>query len=447
VSPHGAPSSERAQPPNVRRSELAQRRRWAALVVIATWIALFATARAELFTVHTAQNHFALQAEAWLDGRADLGGPPPAYTRNNDFAVYGGRTWISFPPFPSVILLPFVWAAGSAEALPDGAVFLVLAALTPLFLFLALERMRDLGRHAHASPTTAALSLTAALGTVFWFSAVQGTVWFAAHVVGTGLASLFVFACVGARHPLVAGLALGLALATRVPVVLAAPLFFFELGWAARRDATGGVDPLDWVKRAAWFAAPFAAVALAVALYNNARFRDPLEFGHRHLDVVWRARMDQHGLFDRRYLGRNLGVVTSSLPFFGSDGWPKISPHGLALWLTSPFLLWLARRRAVRPGARLARRATLLVAALVAMPNLLYHNTGWVQFGYRFSNDFIVFLVVALALSLRRLPPSFWVAAAISTLVNAFGAVTFQRAGFERFYAKSGFATVFEPDP
>jgi hypothetical protein len=110
-------------------------------------------------------------------------------------------------------------------------------------------------------------------------------------------------------------------------------------------------------------------------------------------------------------------------------------------------LLWLARRRAVRPGARPARRATLLVAALVATPNLLYHNTGWVQFGYRFSNDFIVFLVVALALSLRRLPPSFWVAAALSTLVNAFGAVTFQRAGFERFYAKSGFATVFEPDP
>jgi hypothetical protein len=139
--------------------------------------------------------------------------------------------------------------------------------------------------------------------------------------------------------------------------------------------------------------------------------------------------------------------MTSSLPFFGPDGRPKISPHGLALWLTSPFLLWLARRRTARRAALPARRVLLLVATLVAAPNLLYHNTGWVQFGYRFSNDFIVFLVAALALSLRRLPPSFWVAATLSALINAFGAVTFQRPGFERFYAKSGFATVFEPDP
>ncbi len=448
MSPRHAPQSEGAHPANAPpRDEVAVRRRWAALVVGVTWIALLATARTELFSNHTPQNHFALQAEAWLEGRADLGGPPPAYTRNDDFAVFSGRTWISFPPFPSLILLPFVWAAGSAEAVPDGAVFLALAPLAPLFLFLALERMRELGRHSHPSRVTAALALVTALGTVFWFSAVQGTVWFAAHVVGTSLAALFLFASVGARNPLLAGAALGLALATRVPIAFAAPLFFFELGWSAKRDETGGVDPIDLVKRAAWFAAPVASVGLGLALYNTARFRDPFEFGHRYLDVVWRPRMDRYGLFDRRYVGRNLGVMTSSLPFFGPDGRPKISPHGLALWLTSPFLLWLARRRTARRAALPARRVLLLVATLVAAPNLLYHNTGWVQFGYRFSNDFIVFLVAALALSLRRLPPSFWVAATLSALINAFGAVTFQRPGFERFYAKSGFATVFEPDP
>jgi len=76
----------------------------------------------------------------------------------------------------------------------------------------------------------------------------------------------------------------------------------------------------------------------------------------------------------------------------------------------------------------------VLTAALVALPSLLYQNSGWIQFGYRFSNDFAVFLFALLALGRRKLGGLFWAFALVSVLVNAFGAVTFQRAGYGRFY-------------
>ena len=38
----------------------------------------------------------------------------------------------------------------------------------------------------------------------------------------------------------------------------------------------------------------------------------------------------------------------------------------------------------------------------MAIPDLLYYNTGWVQYGYRFLLDFLPFLLILVALGLRR---------------------------------------------
>src|SRR5512140_551874 len=70
-------------------------------------VVFFATAPRERLLGHSPYNHYALLADAWLHGRLDLGGPPPPYTQNNDFAQFGDRWYITFPPFPAVLLLPW----------------------------------------------------------------------------------------------------------------------------------------------------------------------------------------------------------------------------------------------------------------------------------------------------------------------------------------------------
>src|SRR5882724_9049199 len=181
---------------------------------------------------HTPYNHFALLADAWLKGRLDLGGPPPDYTGNNDFASYHGKWFVVFPAFPSALLLPLVALGGSPEAVADGRFFLLLAGLAPAGLFLALEKLRHSGESKRSEVENLIWSCLFCFGSVYFFSSVQGSVWFAAHVVAAVLTMLYVLFALQAERPLLAGVCLALAFATRAPLLLGAPLFVFE---AARR--------------------------------------------------------------------------------------------------------------------------------------------------------------------------------------------------------------------
>jgi hypothetical protein len=399
------------------------------------------TSAPELRRTHTPYNHFALLAEAWLHGRLDLGGAPPAYTGNNDFALFEGRHYVSFPPFPALLLVPSVYLAGGAAKVRDGAFFLSLAGIAPAVLFLALERLSALGRSARTLFENAALALLFGLGSVYWFTAVQGTVWFAAHVVGAALCAGFLWASVGAERPVLAGLCLGLGFATRTPLAFAAPFFLYE-AFVATRDEERRSFAL--LRKLALFAAP-ATVVLGLLLWHNvARFGQPLEFGHGLLTVAWRARIEKWGLFSTHYLGRNLSIVLAGLPFSGTAEVPfRINAHGLALWLTTPIYAWaLWPKRASGVFVALA-----LSAFAVALPSLCYQNSGWTQFGYRFSNDFAPLLFALIAVGKRRFSWPFWLLAAVSLVVNGFGALTFQRAAYGSYYFVDGTQRVVtEPD-
>src|SRR5262245_25933871 len=76
------------------RGTRARRLVWALAIYTGTTLVLLACASSDLLRTHTPYNHFALQAEAWLHGRLDLGGAPPAYAGSNDFASYRGQWFV-----------------------------------------------------------------------------------------------------------------------------------------------------------------------------------------------------------------------------------------------------------------------------------------------------------------------------------------------------------------
>jgi hypothetical protein len=75
---------------------------------------------------------------------------------------------------------------------------------------------------------------------------------------------------------------------------------------------------------------------------------------------------------------------------------------GMNVLLTSPaFLLavpaWWDRRR------RRIVVAALLAVVLISIANLMHFSQGWVQFGYRFSNDVVPYVLVLTAIGLAQL--------------------------------------------
>jgi hypothetical protein len=437
----------------------------AALYIVTAAVFALVAGRARL-TEHTPFNHYAHLANAWLHGRQDLVNGAPAYAQGNDFAVFEGKTFISFPPFPAVLMMPWVALAGSPEGFLDGQFIVCVAGLAPALLFLLLEALRDDGRSHRDSVENATFALLFAFGTVFFFTAVQGTVWFAAHVVGVVVCALFLLASLRGRHPFLAGLALACAWTTRPGLLLYGPFFIYELlreeGDDAAESNSWGAGLLAPVRKAlhtkrvwtssALFAVPLLASFALASWSNMTRFHNPspFAFGHEHLTVVWHERIARWGLFGYHYLAKNLGIFLTDLPWAAarnaSPAEPpfRVNEHGLALWFTTPLYLWLFVERRKQPLS--------WVLALIALGpcvlDLLYQNSGWRQFGYRFSNDYAVplFLLLATGNARMRSVP-FAVACAWAIAWNTFGALTFDHPEYDRFYFREGSQSViYQPD-
>ncbi len=340
-----------------------------------------------------------------------------------------GQDWyVSFPPMPAVLMAPGVAIWG--YRFNDVWFSVLLAALSPLLLFLLLGRLRDGGLSERAPGDDLWLTLLFTLGTVNYFVSVRGEVWYTAHVVGVAALLLYLHASLGARRPLLAGLALGCGVASRVTLAFAVVLFVAELlrvrgGWPVKGTLLGRLRGVRWrplVRPTLLFAAPLVVIAMVLLWHNYARFDAPFEFGHTYLDIYWKDRIQQYGLFDVHYLARNLSAALTLTPHFQREApYVLVSRHGMSLLLVTPALLLAVWPRRVGPWHRPLWLASALMAGLV----LLYQNTGFVQYSYRFAVDFMPLLVLLIALGGRRLSTPVKVLIIVGVLMNLFGAATF----------------------
>lgn len=419
-------------------------------------------------------NHYVHLANSWLRGQLDQMGAPPG---TNDWACYDSvdhgpcpnnrwnfpgqedryHFYVSFPPLPAVIALPAVAVFGLG--LWDRLFWAILAGFAPMLLFVLLRRLRESGRSGRSLRDDLLLTALFAFGSVFYYVAVQGTVWFSAQVVASALLMLFLIFSLDARRPVLAGLMLGLCFMAR-PTTLLLALFFGVEALRMSRPEDAPTSEADapwqrrlwvWLRGVAWrpviknvalFSAPILFVGLVAMWFNAARFDSPFEFGHTYLQIRWRPRIETWGLFNYHYLAKNLAVFAADLPWLSKTApYVTISRHGLALWFTTPALLLTLWPKRVTPTM-----VACWVAILpVAMLDLCYQNSGWVQFGYRFALDYLPPLFLLLALGQRRLGWGFGALLAFAIVVNTFGAITFDRAG--QFYDTDNTQTVlFQPD-
>lgn len=329
--------------------------------------------------------------------------------------------YVSFPPMPAVVLMPFVAVWG--YDVHDTLIALVAAAMNVSLLFLLLQLLVVRGHSTRTTRENVWLTILFAFGTVFFFSAVQGTVWFVALVYGVTLNLLYIMAALDLKHPILAGLLLGLGVATRVPIAFCVVFFAWQLffpGNKWRGDRWGEI-----LKTGALFAAPVLVVGVGLMLYNHARFDSYGEFGHSFLTGGAATRIRDNGMFSTFYLNLNLSSAITNMPrLVGEAPYFMISKHGVGLLFTTPLLLLLARPRRM-PALN---RALWLTVIVTALPGLFYQNSGWEQFGYRFALDYFPYLLLLLALGGR--PITRWVKLGIAwcILVNLFGAITFGRA-------------------
>jgi hypothetical protein len=390
------------------------------LILFAVSLAAYALSSGGLLAHQSLAPHFVYQAEAFLHGQLALTTRPPNI---NDWVLQDGRWYVSFPPFPAVLMMPFVAIYGLA--FNDVAFTLFFAAANVALLYRLLRRVQP----ARAEWEHATFALIFGFGTLAWSCGIRGEVWYTAETIGVTLTLLYLHLSLEGRHPLLAGLAVACASISRTPLAFSAVFFLFEaLSPDGPVDRAKLRDPARWKKalpRMVPYVAAIVAVAIPMAWANHVRFGSFSEFGHSHLYANRvNQQIQQYGLFHYSYLERNLHAAFTRLPEiqfhplrFGFSG------DGMSLFVTTPLLLYLLWPRE-RPRLH---RTLWLTAALVAVPGFFYQNSGWFQFGFRFSLDYTPYLVLLLALGARPFTRLYWLAALGGVLVNAWGAAVFNR--------------------
>jgi hypothetical protein len=400
-----------------------------------------------------------------------------------------GRALLPFPPLPAIVLLPFVALWGLTT--DQETIAIALGGLGVLATWWMLGGLRP------RTSVRALTTILFATGTVWWWAASVGSTWYLAHLVAVNLAMLAVgialrhdpraadedpwseddrdaerMAASGVadtlaarirsqawpldRSQVVAGFLLGLAVTARLPLVFAAPFFIFVGGGGSRlrRLVSAGVGGF----------LPVAALLLYTYLTTGA-------FMHPGYDYQYQ--LEAHGyptlgynpdwaVEDLRYIPQNIGVMFGALPAFLPDIKPDtlgfgdttflcVAPGatrslfdiscpiampidiGTSILVSAPGLLLAVIAFAKRGFARLSIGSGAAVL-IVMVFNLAHFSQGWVQWGYRFSLDFIPFLLPMVALGAARSDgrPRLiaWVLVGAGALINVWGVIWGQILGW-----------------
>ncbi|CAG0947635.1 hypothetical protein ANRL1_04362 [Anaerolineae bacterium] len=280
------------------------------------------------------------------------------------YAKYGyGMSLFAAPLYALALHLPFDLGLTQTTLLTSSIVI----ALTGALVFLSARRLQ------FSRDVCIITALLFGLATPAWVYAKQ--FWSEPYALFTLFAAFYFLqrfrAESRARDALIAGLALGLAMATRVTNAALIP-FFVWYGFVGHPERNA-VKSKGAQRGFAWFALMLALIALSIAWYDWARYGNPFATGYRADET-----------FDNPFLLGAYGLLFSP---------------GKGLFVYVPFLAALAFSFAV--FARRAWRDTILIFAIFAFYlltfSLWYYWWGGTNWGPRFLVPTIPFLVLMTA--------------------------------------------------
>jgi len=341
--------------------------RWCLLAVFVACLAFYAVS---MFP-STPYNEQVRQAFAFLHGHTYLDAPPDYI----EHAQVGGFSYALHPPLPAFLITPVVaiWGMDTSQTMFS----VVIGALDVVLAWMLLGRLR-----LRVAPRTW-LAIFLGAGTVLWYESVLGTTW----ALPMNTAVLFTLAALielyGEARPLWLGIFAALAALARYDMVLAAPVYAL-LVWRKRGS----------LRELLWMAPGFIVVGALFVAFNEVRFRTFFD-----VSLWFIPDADAKRWFGLDYLPNNLYTVFFMAPKV--DGtFPYFHPTfmGQAITLTSPAMV-LALRSSLK---RLETAAMGAAAVLVSVPSLLHYANGWEQFGTRHYIPAFPFLLVMMAIGMRR---------------------------------------------
>ncbi len=328
-----------------------------------------------------------------------------------DLINFKGLYYIYWPPFPAILSMPGVALFGVAFS--DILFTIFFGSVNVALVTLILADARKKGIIACSELQCALLVIFFTIGTVHLNMAPLGKVWFTSLVIGVFCVAVAYWATIrftGWPAFLITGLAISAATATRYPLILAG---IWPAWYLLKSQYHLGTRKL--LINIAFGLTPLLLTGILLAWYNFARFGNILDYGYAYHNMsnFFKNDYKTYGAFNLHYVPINLYYEFIRYPFpLNID-----TAMGGSLFLLSPVffaLFWgLFHER-----HSLSAWILLITIFFVSIPILLLMGTGWVQFGPRYTLDFIIPMMLLTAMGVRYWPNKLTAALIIVSAVH-----------------------------
>lgn len=342
--------------------------------------------------------YYVYLAESLLQGRVDVPNLPSHYY---DFVIFNDKKYIPFSYLPAALITPLVAIFGTSVS--ETRLSQIIGGMNIFFLFLLLKKI------GVSKKVATIIGLFFAFGTVHWYVSAIGWSWFFAHVLAIFFLLLALLEIVDKRRFWLVGFLVALAGLSRQPIFLSVPVIFILAIYQE------GVTRLNFKKityKLTIFLVGISIPTILLLFYNYARFGSFLEQGYLQLYQTYTSSNIAY-TFYRNFVPpttphfgymdvRNIPLALYTMFFMTPDFLPRFpfirpSPYGMSILLTSPLFILVF----ISKAEKYLKYILWVAIIFVALPTLLHYAQGWVQFGYRFVLDYIVFLLILLSLALK----------------------------------------------
>ena len=353
------------------------------------------------FFSHCAWDSYTLQAMAWRNGRVSLG-QDYSYL---ELAIYNNDWYVSFPPVPSVFMLPWTYFYGYET--PNNLIMIIYVMITIFFAYLV-------ARHFKMSAGKASFyACFLVLGSNMLWMSTMGGVWFQAQLLSMMLCTIGIYAMLKHQR-VIAYLCIALAVGCRPFSIV---YFLVLLVWFYHKDKKEHKKGffMTWLYQIeGWFAA--AVVGASYMVYNYVRFKDPFEFGHNYLPEFLEA---ENGQFSSVYFMENIkNIFTRSIDFEENGKLIFTQFDGFLFYIANPMFLiffgclivciirkWIEmyKHEKLIITRNFVAMGMIVVALILNTCMLCVHKTfgGW-QFGCRYMCDLLPFTYLFIMLAKKN---------------------------------------------
>jgi hypothetical protein len=320
---------------------------------------------------------------------------------------------------PAVLAVPVVLVTGSVDH--QTLLSIMLGAVNAVLVYLLMKKLKFSER------TSLLMTTFFAFGTNHCYLASVGSAWFISHIVALNFMLLAILESFGKRRLWLIGLLLGASFWARTTVIFSLPFFYLifrEKLWPVNERSSSS-NKKNLVN---FFELNFGVglFVLVDALYNFVRFGSlSVMAPYLLIPNISADPVFSQGFMSINFISRHLEAVFVRLP----NPIYKPSLYSLPIWLTSPALIY-----ALKAGKHRLVLACSLAIILTFGVISLWAGVGYAQFGYRFAQDFMPFLLILVAYGIGQRPSKLaYTLVALSILVNLWGVVMINKLGLYTF--------------